>query len=102
MDHPTNWRDTQESGSTALTTSSADVVAAECWLDEVYFVNGSASDVTVTVSDKAGSPVVLYKETIAANSTGGAKVGPWNAPGGISWIASATGVVARCKYRRIN
>lgn len=97
---PTNWRDLQESDPTPLTAVAADVVAAECWLSELYFVNTSASDVTVTVSDKAGSPNVLYKETISANGTGGAKVGPWKATGGISWVASASGVTARAAYFR--
>jgi hypothetical protein len=101
-DHPTNWRDTQETDPTALTTSPADVVTATVWLEELYFVNTSASDVVVTVSDKAESPAALYKDTVAANSASGARIGPWKATDGLSWVASATGVTARAKYKRIN
>ena len=98
---PTNWRDTQLEGPIAVPTSPADIVTGSgIYLEAVYFVGGG-SDSVVTVSDKAGSPKSLYKDTISANSSQGGPVGgPWPAEGGISWVASASGVTGFIKYKR--
>lgn len=101
--HPTNWLDTQVHGPVEVPTVAADIVAANgIYLEAVYFVGGT-TDSVVTVSDKAGTPNKLYKETVIANASQGGPIGgPWPAASGISWVATIAGVTGYIKYKRTN
>jgi hypothetical protein len=99
---PTNWRETQVIGPIEVPTVATDVVVGSgIYIEAVYFVGGS-TDRVVTVTDKAGAPNTLYKDTVISNaSTGGPVAGPWPADGGISWSASGAGVTGYLKFKTI-
>lgn len=82
-------------------SSSADVVAQDVWLEELHLVNNTSSSVTVTITDKQGTPVPLLKTvTIDPGVEFHRQYGALYMPGGIAWEASSgSAIAARMRYK---
>lgn len=82
------------SGAIAVGTSTEDVFATDIYLTFVRLTNTTAGDLTVTVADKAGTPVHLLSAVpLAAKTTFVIWLDKSWMPGGVTWVASGAGVV---------
>lgn len=80
----------------ALIPSSAEDVVVQSsgvYIDTIVIVNPTVSAVTVTITDKQGSPREIIDVSIAANTTYVIKMWGYWAPGGISWSAGTNNVL---------
>lgn len=80
----------------ALIPSSAEDVVTQSsgvYIDVITIVNPTASAVTLTISDKQGTPREILDVSIAANTTYVVKMWGYWAPGGISWVAGTNNVL---------
>jgi hypothetical protein len=81
-------------GPKLVPVSAADVVVGDVYLQEISLANNSGSPVTVTITDKQGSPLAIIPAvSIAANTVYEMSFGLRYCPGGITWSASSGTVV---------
>ena len=80
----------------ALVPSSAEDVVVQSsgvYIDTIVVVNPSASAVTITITDKQGTPREIIDVSVAANTTYVIKMWGYWSPGGISWSAGTNNVL---------
>lgn len=78
----------------AVGTGSAEVVFdRDVYVSFIQLTNTTGGALTVTVADRQGTPVhLLSAVSIAANTTFVIKMDPRWCPGGVTWLASGSGV----------
>ena len=82
-------------------TENVVVQSSGVYIDTIVIVNPSASAVTVTISDKQGTPREIVDVSVAANTTYVIKLWGYWAPGGVSWVAGTNDVlVGYMRFRR--
>lgn len=78
-----------------IPSAGEDVVtqSSGVYIDTIVVVNPTASAVTLTISDKQGTPREIIDVSIAANTTYVIKMWGYWAPGGVSWTAGTNNVL---------
>lgn len=92
-------------GPTNMPTSAAAVATANARIQNLHFTNTTGASITVTVTDNSleiggTGPATILSAPIAANTTVDLDYGERGrpAPGGIKWVATATGCHASVSY----
>ncbi len=95
VDTPVGSHALVEVGPERVPTSPTDEITFTCRLFELQFTNNTASDITVTVQDRQGTPItVIPAMTVYAH--GGIVI--WSCkrgrlmPNGVTWSASGAGL----------
>lgn len=81
--------------------STTDVIAQDVWVEELHLMNVGSSTVTVTITDKQGSPIPLLKDIpIDPGTEFHRRYGALYMPSGIAWSASSgSAIAARLRYK---
>ena len=86
----------------ALPTSAGVAVTATTWLDMVTLTNTTGGALTVTISDRQTSPVVILPTvSIPANTLIVVQFGGTRMDGGFTWVASGSGVNGYFRGRQV-
>lgn len=78
----------------AVPTTATDLSSVNTYLTSIVLCNTSVSSVTVSFQTKQATPIVLFTAAIAPTSNNyviNYPHGLWF-PGGVTWVATATGV----------
>jgi len=82
---------------TAVPTSPTDIIAVDTYINTIWVANTTAGSLTLLVKDKQGTPATLVP-TIAIAANTGTLINFGDScqycPGGVTWSASNTGLVA--------
>lgn len=97
----TNFNNYYEVTPQYIPSSSAAVVAADAWIEELHLVNNTGTSQTVTITDGQGTPVPLLKDiSIDPGVEFHRRYGSLYMPGGINWVCSAAdAIAARLRYK---
>lgn len=85
----------------AVPTSSEDVATEDVYLDYALFnATSGTSSVTVTLTDKQGSPQEIFRIDVTDKGPVQVNFQGRRCPGGLSWVASASGIVGYLRWRK--
>ena len=85
----------------AVPTSAEDVSVGDLYLEELQFTNTSGAALTITVTDKQGSPLsILDTMSIDTKALYIMSFHSRWCPGGLRWVASGSGIVGYVKFRQ--
>lgn len=99
--HPSSLPTQQEIIPVAVPTSAEDVISESVYLEFMHLTNGGSATVDVTINDKQGTPLEVFRVTVDPKAPVS-----WNpghrryCPGGIRWSASAAGVIGYLKWSK--
>jgi len=94
MDYPASLPTRHQIIPVAVPAIAEDVVSENVYLQFAHFTNGGSASIDITISDKQGSPLEVFRVTVDPKAPVS-----WNpghhryCPGGINWVASGSGVV---------
>jgi hypothetical protein len=90
----------KETVPTYIPTTTETLLTEKCWAESVVLSNNSASAITVTIADRQANPLPLIPTSeIAANETLAIPLLGRLCPDGLTWVASAPGVVGYVRVR---
>lgn len=84
----------------AVPTVAEDVVAESVYLEYAHFSNPAASSITITIMDKQGTPLEVFRVEVSGNAPVSWEPKRRYCPGGINWVASASGVVGYLQWSK--
>src|SRR5689334_9806740 len=81
-------------GLVAVPTSATDLTTTDSWINQIVLVNTTGGSLTVTITDKQGSPLTLVPTVSLAANTLYVTVFPFaiKMTSGITWSASGAGI----------
>jgi hypothetical protein len=100
IDFPSSLPTGQQTVPVEIPTVAEDVVAENVYLEYAHFTNGGSSSAVVTVKDKQGTPLEVFRVTCDATAPVSWRPERRYCPGGINWVSSAAGVIGYLRWSK--
>ena len=98
--YPSSLPSVQDINNIAVPTSPEDVVSEEVFLEYAEFNATSGNNATVTLSDKQGSAIEIFRVEVNDKAPVKSDFAGRRCPGGLTWVASATGITGYLRWRK--
>lgn len=100
IDFPSSLPSGQQTVPIEVPTSPEDVVSESVYLEYAHFTNGGSASATVTVKDKQGTPLEVFRVPCDPTAPVSWPAARRYCPGGINWVASAGGVIGYLRWSK--
>lgn len=98
--YPSSLPTVQDINNDAVPTVAEDVVSEEVFLEYAEFNATSGNNAVVTLSDKQGTAVEIFRVEVTDKGPVKSDFAGRRCPGGLTWVASATGITGYLKWRK--